>query len=292
MYKFEICADSAKELDYKINEFAKNLLGKGTIPAIVGPAVLVASPAGDDDDMDTEDVDVANPLLAQAQQNAAGPTIAPFLQKGLSVDPNAPKGEPLYNNPAPVTSPIGQVDSRGLPWDERIHSANRATLKDGSWRYKKGTTDEFINQVEQELIAKIKNAPTEPVQLPPVPATTVHATLPNFAQQPVTPVQASPAPVAAQPVQLAPAFENIAIPQASTLPAYDLPSFKHNLLEILTRLINEKKIDQNYIQQLQQHFKVQHIWHITGSETQSRELWEQFGNYGFIKAVDHANQYQ
>jgi hypothetical protein len=38
-----------------------------------------------------------------------------------------------------------------LPWDPRIHTANKATVKDGSFRYKPGIDKALIAQVEAEL---------------------------------------------------------------------------------------------------------------------------------------------
>ena len=62
-----------------------------------------------------------------------------------------------------VKSPDGQVqtyvgavngierDRRGLPWDARIHSSNRAKIADGSWRMRRGITDALVASVTKEL---------------------------------------------------------------------------------------------------------------------------------------------
>lgn len=34
------------------------------------------------------------------------------------------------------------VDVRGIEWDARLHTSNKSTNEDGSWRYKKGVTAE------------------------------------------------------------------------------------------------------------------------------------------------------
>lgn len=42
-------------------------------------------------------------------------------------------------------------DSAGLPWDARIHAASKATVADGTWRKKRGVSDEEVAAVEAEL---------------------------------------------------------------------------------------------------------------------------------------------
>lgn len=42
-------------------------------------------------------------------------------------------------------------DSAGMPWDERIHASSRATVADGTWRKKRGVSDELVAEVEAEL---------------------------------------------------------------------------------------------------------------------------------------------
>lgn len=42
-------------------------------------------------------------------------------------------------------------DSAGMPWDERIHASSRATVADGTWRKKRGVSDELVAEVEAEI---------------------------------------------------------------------------------------------------------------------------------------------
>lgn len=53
------------------------------------------------------------------------------------------------------------VDAKGYPWDERIHASSRATVADGTWRMKRGVSDELVAQVRAEWDAKLKGEPTE-----------------------------------------------------------------------------------------------------------------------------------
>lgn len=43
------------------------------------------------------------------------------------------------------------LDSSGLPWDERIHSSSKAQNADGTWRYKRGGDLDERKRVEAEL---------------------------------------------------------------------------------------------------------------------------------------------
>ena len=53
--------------------------------------------------------------------------------------------------------PKAELDSRGLPWDERIHAKSKAKGDEGAWRYKQGVTANDINPVEEELMASMLN---------------------------------------------------------------------------------------------------------------------------------------
>jgi len=43
------------------------------------------------------------------------------------------------------------ADSAGLPWDDRVHSSSKALNADGTWRKRRGVTDETVAAVEAEL---------------------------------------------------------------------------------------------------------------------------------------------
>jgi len=64
----------------------------------------------------------------------------------------------------------GEFDSKGMPWDERIHAGTKAKNKDGSWKAKRGVDDATFAAVEQELRGRVAapvptmpSAPTAPV---------------------------------------------------------------------------------------------------------------------------------
>ncbi len=147
---------------------------------------------------DRPDVGVAiappAPVNPFATVNAVFVPVPPVPTEAAVV-PAAPTAGVPPVPPAPIlpTAAIGLpgapvLDSKGLPWDGRIHGATQTKNADGSWRQKRGLNDEAMkNRVEAELragqAARLLVAPAAPVSAPVPPAIT--------AQSPV----ASPAPV-------------------------------------------------------------------------------------------------
>lgn len=73
-----------------------------------------------------------------------------------------------------------EVDVNGMPWDARIHSAERTRNKDNTWRNKRGTDKSLIAAVEAELKQAMSAPPAGAVLDPsaafggvPVPPATV-----------------------------------------------------------------------------------------------------------------------
>lgn len=87
--------------------------------------------------------------------------------------------------PPPNHAPGVEVDSKGLPWDHRIHSREKTRLKsDNSWKYKRGVDDATIKEVEAQLRA-VMAVPSPP------PASTVTAPDNTETATPVSTVTAS-----------------------------------------------------------------------------------------------------
>ena len=61
------------------------------------------------------------------------------------------------------------VDSKGTPWDARIHSESKATVADGTWRKRRGVSDELFNEVMAELTAATSNDEAGEDEAPPPP---------------------------------------------------------------------------------------------------------------------------
>jgi len=88
------------------------------------------------------------------------------------------------------------TDSAGMPWDERIHAPSKGTIKDGTWRAKKGVSDELKAQVTAELSAT--TAPPMPTAQPtPQPQVTTATPIPTA--QPTPQATTAPPMPTAQP---------------------------------------------------------------------------------------------
>lgn len=199
-------------------------------------------------------------------------------------------GHPAPDNNVPaVTLPVGpppplpaagsvatQLDVAGSPWDQRIHSSSRAKTAKGTWRIKRNLDKAMLAQVQAEIVQMVQpTAPampvTQPVAISPFelgkqPSTiepVVHTPIigPSIASQPVAP------PVT---------------PPVVGPPCYSLQSFKDNLFNVVSNLINDKKINQAYIEQLKGHFKVSEFWNVLNNEQQCAELFESFCENGLI----------
>lgn len=94
---------------------------------------------------------VNNLVQARAAQSMANAVT------GLASD-----GEPMVappTEPAPAgdedgtEEPAGDLDTNGIPWDERIHSGTKKQNKDGTWARRRNTDDAVYEQVMAELKA-------------------------------------------------------------------------------------------------------------------------------------------
>lgn len=143
-------------------------------------------------------------------------------------------GDDDDSGPVNVNAP--ETDVNGMPWDERIHSGNKATKDDGSWRRRRGVSDELVASVEAELRnrapvpvpaaapAPAPVMPAAPVPIPTPPAASVPAPAP--APAPVMPpVPPMPAPVAEtqQPAPVPPMPAPVAAPAPAPAPVETPP---------------------------------------------------------------------
>jgi len=67
---------------------------------------------------------------------------------------------------APQSQNLAEVDKKGIRWDARIHSSSKAKIADGTWKYRRGVTDEEIKRVEGELTGNptLPITPMQPAQ--------------------------------------------------------------------------------------------------------------------------------
>lgn len=280
MYKFEILADSVQELQQK-----KMVLAQQWISEPIN-------------ELNKESVAQAHDTVTHF------PVYTPSTNFNYDEDVSkTPEAAPVVAS-QPSQTQQTEVDTRGLPWDTRIHAATRVTKQDGTWRNKRGVDDALVKQVEQELIAAIKVGapsiygnlnspmaattpalPTPQFIVPPPPAPTVAVAMPTFDQRNTATPWANQAPGPAAVAAVPQEYQTVDVPEG-VRPAYSLSSFKANLTIFLSALIDQGKIDQNYINELKEYFKVKEIWNILGNEASCIELWNTFGSIGYITKVD------
>lgn len=151
--------------------FGESKGSSGPIP--VPPQTLPKTIVPEDDPAAGIDTDAALQSAGfggNAVGNAAVPaaTVVPPAPPAMPPVPPVPGTAPV---PAPMASlGAAQLDSKGLPWDHRIHSGERTQNKDGSWRNKRGLPDGLVAQVETELRAVLGvAAPPHPLVSGPAP---------------------------------------------------------------------------------------------------------------------------
>lgn len=155
-----------------------------------------------------------------------------------------------------ASQPDGTLDSRGLPWDERIHSSNKKFNGKGQWQKKRGAQQAEIDNVEAELRSRQQSAPQAHVA--PAPAFTPPAAAPQPAFVPPAAVQAAPQPapaftppaVAAAP---APAFTPpVAVAAAPQAPAPSAPAEDfQGLMDTIQNLFKAQAITPDYLTKVQ-----------------------------------------
>lgn len=191
------------------------------------------------------------------------------IERARLIPPSTSNLSPPSPNPTSsnaISNDYG-LDSKSLPWDERIHSVTQAKNKDGSWRTRRGAEDTLVRQVEAELRGRsISGAPIAErhiaAVLSPIPISTVAS------------VSNSP------PIPVAPPSVPIPPPQPLVPAAHSLKTFRETLIPTLAKLVREQKLDQAYINTLCAHFGVQELWKV--NDAQLEELFNNFVQYGMI----------
>lgn len=166
-------------------------------------------------------------------------TTAPLAVPASMVKP-LETSSPAATNPAPVTSGA-PLDSRGFPWDERIHSASKEFNKDGSWRYRRNTDKELIKSVEAELkgasvATQTTQQPAMPTFTPPAPVSTAPGVVDPGPIPPFLQRQPAPAPTAADAIAALSAPQ----PQPAPAPAVQPATYDQVIAMMTTALQNGK----------------------------------------------------
>lgn len=138
-------------------------------------------------------------------------------------------------------------DARGYPWDARIHAATKATNKDGTWRYRRGTEESVIKTVEEELRVggRVVGSVVATVAAPPTMAVVVEQPAPAVTNVIVEPAQPAPAPVADDPLAIPAFLQRTAAPAVETVPVLDFAF----VVNFLAQKIKEGKMTQEQMPQ-------------------------------------------
>ncbi len=103
--------------------------------------------------------------------------------------------------PIPPASGV-ELDTKGLPWDERIHSSSKAKIASGEWKAKRGINDPvFVANVEAELRGMVAAGVSVPEAMDTLDPAAVFGAQPAAQEVPPPPTPfvppvASSAPVA------------------------------------------------------------------------------------------------
>lgn len=140
--------------------------GAPELPPAAGPAPEVPPAPGN------------TPPAVAAAPESANPT-------GVHAAPTEVPAIPVSTAPAvPVDTPA-DLDSAGCPWDARIHTSNKATIGDGTWRKKPGVDPALFESVKAELMGKqTASTATETVSSTPNPTSAPASAIPDVPEAP------------------------------------------------------------------------------------------------------------
>ena len=155
------------------------------------------------------------PTVPEASTDSSPLPTAVFGQPAATIPlPAAPAAPPTAS---PAVAGSVEYDSKGMPWDGRIHASSKNKVADGSWRYKRNCDEATIAQIEAELRATM-GAPAVAAG-GAAPAFGPHPFFDGTAAVPPVPaaVPAAPAvvPVAPAPVVAPPPAASVAVPVAA-----------------------------------------------------------------------------
>lgn len=275
MFKICVQASSFEELKAQLEPMFKMM------DKFSAPVVPTAEDLGYSEDTDVEESPAPAtlpPSFAAVPPVVAMPPVAASpVDNGDDSDDG---GSATSNSQGP------DRDSRGIPWDNRIHAANRGLKKDGTWKYRRGVDETVIAEVEKGL-----TAPATPVVVPTFPNAAPVPAIPTLPPAfPVAqPVASEPtpslAPTATAPAQAPVAPVETAVAPVPVRPAHTPQSFQANLPMVINTLIAQKKVDRPWLVNIAQHFGVQEWWDIAKYDDKSRQLFDACVQWGFITNV-------
>jgi len=154
---------------------------------------------------------VPAPLPPTVAPSIAGAVPLPIAPEAMTANTSTATPTPAFVPPAPtapgmvaptasaaaptIPASVVELDSKGLPWDERIHAGTKSKLKSGEWKAKKQVEAALVAQVEAEL--RTRGAASPALVAVAQDAAAVFAAAPG--------VPAAPAPFVPPAAPLAPA---------------------------------------------------------------------------------------
>lgn len=195
------------------------------------------------------------PALATAAPTPAPAPMPTFAPTPLASPAEALAGLPVVAAPMPAVTPAPMpesvsavLDVRGVPHDERVHAANKATNGDGSWRKKKGVDAAVVAAIEAELLGRpaptVSMTPLNPSPMPavampapPMPAP-VTPPMPVPAPEPEPVATPAPAPAPTGPIDFPALMAHIG-PKMSQMHTDGQPVINPAYLQTLVQRINE-----------------------------------------------------
>ena len=204
---------------------------------------------------------------------------------------------PEINTSVAQTASPGEdlgVDSRGLPWDERIHSGNKEKGKDGVWRRRRGVDPTFEKQVEAELYAAAgKTSPTQvkpfgsmsPEQYQQAVQPAAPAPMPTTEHRAALPVGADLLSSAQIPATPAPTFAPPAPVQVLPPNTFTPETFRNNLVTVLNDLAAAGKINHDWINAQKQMFNGKDVTQWSENQASCNSLFEAFVQWGFVNKL-------
>jgi len=196
--------------------------------------------------------------VAQDQEEDIGLDSEPFEEEEiLPMKQSAPPMKQSAPGEAPAT------DSKGNHWDERIHSSTKAITGKGEWRTRRNIDPSYVSHITNQTKTPQAIANVV-VPLPP----------------------AIPAMPIAQPVVVEKVYENIIMPSGDVKKqAHDVHSFRETLTESIAKMIKNKQITKEYLNELKKFLEIDEIWEVKDDQTKLQTLFDTLAQYGIITKV-------
>lgn len=152
------------------------------------------------------------------------PVQAPAVTLPLQDGPSGAVSERTGSRPAGTaqtsdgpteSTDLPQADSNGLPWDDRIHSTPATVNADGSWRKRRGVTDEAFAAISAELKGTARPTAAQDAPAPSAGAIAGGASDSDPVVPTPSPSPDAPQPPAPTPAPVPPAPTESATPAAT-----------------------------------------------------------------------------